>query len=120
MEKRDLEKLRREHKDRFGKAKESSRRNSNEVSGSAPASKRNEEAKPTNEAISENPSTPISKLNSKGVKKPKLKQNLGSRRSDYQSKAKTDFSSLFKVNCCSSINASYRTLYFNWEGTQFS
>ena len=88
MEKRDLEKLRREHKDRFGKAKESSRRNSNEVSGSAPASKRNEEAKPTNEAISENPSTPISKLNSKGVKKPKLKQNLGSRRSDYQSKAK--------------------------------
>ena len=37
---------------------------------------------------SENPSTPISKLNSKGVKKPKLKQNLGSRRSDYQSKAK--------------------------------
>ena len=50
MEKRDLEKLRREHKDRFGKAKESSRRNSNEVSGSAPASKRNEEAKPTNEA----------------------------------------------------------------------
>ena len=25
-----------------------------------------------------------------------------------------------QVNCCSSINASYRTLYLNWEGTQFS
>lgn len=88
MEKRDLDKLRKEHKDRFGKAKASSRRNSNEVSGSAPASKRNEEAKPSNEIISEKATTPISELNSKGVKKPKLKQNLNSRRSDYQSKAK--------------------------------
>lgn len=88
MEKRDLDKLRREHKDRFGKAKESSRRNSNEVSSPAPLAKRNEEAKPTNEAISENPATPISELNSKDVKKPKLKQNLGSRNLDHQSKAK--------------------------------
>lgn len=88
MEKRDLEKLRREHKDRFGKVKESSRRNSNEVSSPAPASKRNEEAKPTNKAISENPATSISKLNSKDVQKPKLKQNLGSRNLDHQSKAK--------------------------------
>ena len=62
MEKRDLDKLRREHKDRFGKAKESSRRNSNEVSSPAPLAKRNEEAKPTNEAISENPATPISEF----------------------------------------------------------
>ena len=88
MEKRDLDKLRKEHKERFGKTKESSRRNSNEMPDSVPASKRNEEAKPTNEVISENPATPISELNSKDVKKPKLKQNLGSRRSDYQSKAK--------------------------------
>ena len=88
MEKRDLDKLRRGHKDRFGKAKESSRRNSNEVSSPAPLAKRNEEAKPTNEAISENPATPISELNSKDLTKPKLKQNLNSRRLDYQSKAK--------------------------------
>ena len=60
MEKRDLDKLRKEHKERFGKTKESSRRNSNEMSGSVPPSKRNEEAKPTNEAISEKPATPIS------------------------------------------------------------
>jgi len=88
MEKRDLDKLRKEHKERFGKTKESSRRNSNEMPDSAPASKRNEEAKPTNEAISEKPATPISELNSKDVKKPNLKQNLNSRRSDHQSKAK--------------------------------
>ena len=88
MEKRDLDKLRKEHKERFGKAKESSRRNSNEVSSPAPLAKRNEEAKPTNEAISENPATPISELNSKDVKKPRLKQNLGSSRSVHQSKAK--------------------------------
>lgn len=88
MEKRDLDKLRKEHKERFGKTKESSRRNSNEMSGSVPPSKRNEEAKPTNEAISENPATPISELNSKDVKKPRLKQNLGSSRSVHQSKAK--------------------------------
>ena len=88
MEKRDLDKLRKEHKERFGKTKESSRRNSNEMPDSAPASKRNEEAKPTNEAISEKPATPISELNSKDVKKPRLKQNLGSSRSDHQSKAK--------------------------------
>ena len=56
--------------------------------GSVPASKRNEEAKPTNEAISEKPATPISELNSKDVQKPKLKQNLGSRNLDHQSKAK--------------------------------
>ena len=42
MEKRDLDKLRKEHKERFGKTKESSRRNSNEMPGSVPASKRNE------------------------------------------------------------------------------
>lgn len=88
MEKRDLDKLRKEHKERFGKTKESSRRNSNEMSGSVPASKRNEEAKPTNEAISENPATPISELNTKDVQKPKLKQNLGFRNLDHQSKAK--------------------------------
>lgn len=88
MEKRDLDKLRKEHKERFGKTKESSRRNSNEMSSPAPLAKRNEEAKPTNEAISENPATPISELNSKDVKKPRLKQNLGSSRSVHQSKAK--------------------------------
>ena len=88
MEKRDLDKLRKEHKERFGKTKESSRRNSNEMPGSVPASKRNEEAKPTNEAISEKPATPISELNTKDVQKPKLKQNLGSRNLDHQSKAK--------------------------------
>ena len=88
MEKRDLDKLRKEHKERFGKTKESSRRNSNEVSGSAPASKRNEEAKPTNEIILEKATKPISELNTKDVKKPKLKQNLCSRNLDYQSKAK--------------------------------
>ena len=86
MEKRDIEKLRREHKDRFGKAKESSRRNSNEVSSPAPLAKRNEEAKPTNEIILEKATKPISELNSKGLKKPKLKQNLGSRNLDHQSK----------------------------------
>lgn len=88
MEKRDLEKLRREHKDRFGKAKESSRRNSNEVSSPAPLAKRNEEAKPTNEIILEKATKPISELNTKDVKKPKLKQNLGFRNLDHQSKAK--------------------------------
>ena len=122
MEKRDLDKLRKEHKERFDKTKESSRRNSNEVSGSAPASQRNEEAKSTNKAISENSATSISELNTKDVQKPKLKQNLGFRNLDHQSKAKEARTQRLKPTsrCCSSISACYRTLYFNWEGTQFS